>query len=174
MSDETSNTGQQSRPTAAPRRTRRWLLTVPIGIAAVFGLAAASVHSHPWGHWGHQPFFDAEDIGFIAKHRVERLLSKVNATPEQRDKVDAIVTAAVNDVMALRKDQTGRHEKILAIIKADTVDRSALESLRAEQLGLAEAASKRIVQAVAEAAEVLTPEQRRRLAERWEQWRGHP
>ena len=174
MSDETSNAGQQSRPTAAPRRTRRWLLTVPIGIAAVFGLAAASVSSHPWGHWGHQPFFDAEDMSFIVQHRVDRMLTSVDATPEQRSKIDAIVKAAVNEIMPLRKDPDGRREKILAIIKADTVDRSALESLRAEQIGVAEAASKRIVQAVAEAAEVLKPEQRRQLAERWEQWRGHP
>jgi periplasmic protein CpxP/Spy len=167
MSEETSNTGPQSRP--EPRRGRGWLFAALIGIAVV-GLAAGSVHSHPWWRWGHHPFFDAEDVNFIVKHRVDRMLTKVNATEEQRTKIDAIVNAAVNDVMAMRKDPSARQEKILAIMKADTVDRAALESLRAEQLDVAESASKRITQAVADAAEILTPEQRRQLAGRWEDW----
>jgi Spy/CpxP family protein refolding chaperone len=47
-----------------------------------------------------------------------------------------------------------------------SIDRAALEALRAEQLALADAASKRFIQALGDAAEVLTPEQRRNLDER--------
>ena len=52
---------------------------------------------------------------------------------------------------------------------APTVDRTAIERLRAEQIGLAETASKRIAQALADAAEVLSPEQRRKVAD----WMAH-
>jgi periplasmic protein CpxP/Spy len=61
------------------------------------------------------------------------------------------------------------------------IDRAAIEAFRAEQLALADAASKRLTQALGDAAEVLTPEQRRRLDERlaelrerrgfWQGWR---
>jgi len=42
---------------------------------------------------------------------------------------------------------------------------AAIERLRAEQIGLAETASKRIAQALADAADVLSPEQRRKVAD---------
>ncbi len=158
----------------APRR-RRWLVAVLIGMAGLFGFAAGKVHSSPWfHHWAHHHPWDAEEITFIVQHRIGHALSRVDATQEQRDKVDAIAKTAIGDVMAMRKDPAARHEKVLAILKADTIDRSALEAIRAEQLGVGEAASKRIVQAVADAAEVLKPEQRRKLAEDWERWHMLP
>ena len=172
MSEETSSSGQQSHPS---RRGRGWIFAVLIGAATVFGFAAGKVQSSPWGHWaGHHHAFDAEEIGFIVQHRVDRALSKVDATPEQRDKINAIAKAAVNDVMAVRKDPTSRREKLLAIMTADTIDRSALEALRTEQIDRVNAASKRILQALEDAGDVLKPEQRRLLAERWEQWHMHP
>ncbi len=48
-----------------------------------------------------------------------------------------------------------------------------LEALRANQLQLAEQASKRFTQALADIADVLTPEQRKQLAERMGRWHGH-
>jgi hypothetical protein len=46
-----------------------------------------------------------------------------------------------------------------------TVDRAALEKLRADQISTHEAVSKQLVQAVADAADVLSPEQRRKIAD---------
>ena len=51
------------------------------------------------------------------------------------------------------------------LLTQPSIDRGAIEALRAEQLALADAASKRLAQALADAAEVLTPEQRRRIYE---------
>src|SRR5262249_47201901 len=137
--------------------------------------AAGKVHSAPWWHWaGHHHHLDAEEINFFVEHRTGRILSKADATPEQREKVLAIVKAAVNDVMAMRQDPAARREKFVGILKADPVDKSALEALRAEQISLADAASKRIVQAIADAASQLKPEQRRQLAEGWEHWHIQP
>ncbi len=57
------------------------------------------------------------------------------------------------------------------------IDRAAIEAFRAEQLALADAASKRFAQAVGDAAEVLTPDQRQKAHELlqwrrgWHHWR---
>ena len=59
------------------------------------------------------------------------------------------------------------------LLSHDTVDRAALEALRADQLKLAEQASRRFTQALADVADVLTPEQRKALAERIGRWHGH-
>ncbi len=174
MSQLSPDEGLQSGPGGASRRGRRWLAAAVIGAVAVSGFAAGKVYSSPEFHWAHPHPFDAEEIGFFVQHRIGHALSSVDATPEQRDKITAIAKAAIDDVMAMRKDRAARREKALAIMKADTIDRSALEALRAEQLGVGEAASKRIVQAVAGAAEVLKPEQRRKLAGEWEQWHMLP
>ncbi len=174
MSEETSHNGPQAPRSSVPHRGRRWLFAVLLGAAAMFGFAAGKVHSSPWLHWAGHHHLDAAEINFIVQHRIGRALSKVDATPEQRAKVEAIAKAAVDDVMAMRKDPTSLREKLLAILTADTVDRPALEALRADQFNVANAASKRILQAVAEAAEVLKPEQRRQLAEHWKQGHMHP
>ena len=46
-----------------------------------------------------------------------------------------------------------------------TIDRAAMEQWRQDQMRLADSASRRILQAVADCAEILTPEQRVELAD---------
>jgi Spy/CpxP family protein refolding chaperone len=58
------------------------------------------------------------------------------------------------------------------LLTADTIDRGAIEALRAEHLQLAERASRRFAQVLADMAEVLTPEQRKDLAGRMERHRS--
>ena len=55
--------------------------------------------------------------------------------------------------------------------KQANVDRGALERIREAELKLAESASDRMVNAIADAADVLTPEQRGKLAEMAERFR---
>jgi len=64
------------------------------------------------------------------------------------------------------------------LLTQQTIDRTAIEKLRADQIAIYDAASKRLVQAVADAAEALTPEQRRKLSTmlppRGGSWGGGP
>ena len=67
------------------------------------------------------------------------------------------------------------------LLTQPSVDRAAIEALRVEQMALADAASKRFTQALGDVAEVLTPEQRRKIDDRltemrerrgfWHGWR---
>lgn len=102
--------------------------------------------------------------------QVERMIKhfavEVDATVAQRDKLTAIAKAAAKDLLPLRDKLQSGHQQALAIAGAPTVDRAAIEKLRGEQMALADTASKRMTQAMADAAEVLTPEQRQKLAQR--------
>ena len=57
-------------------------------------------------------------------------------------------------------------------LAAPTIDRTKIESLRADRMKLADAASQRMTTALVDAAEVLTPAQRADLASRFQRRRG--
>jgi periplasmic protein CpxP/Spy len=59
------------------------------------------------------------------------------------------------------------------LLSRESVDRAALEALRVDQFKLVEQASMRLTQALADVADILTPEQRKQLAERIGRWHGH-
>ena len=63
----------------------------------------------------------------------------------------------------MREKAQSARQRGRELLTQPTVDRAAIEALRAEQMALADAASKRFAQALGDAAEVLTPEQRRKL-----------
>jgi protein CpxP len=176
---DTENPGQL--PEAAPqqpRRRRRWRGAITgvllLSVGAIGGYAVGAAHGPWWilsaaAHGGFTP----ERMGKRIDRRVDRVLDRVDATQEQRDKVTGIFKSALGDVTALGVKPFEAREKFLTLLRADTIDPAAFEALRAEQISTADAASKRVVQALTEAAQVLTPEQRRELADRWERrgWR---
>lgn len=143
--------------TDQPRRfwtTRRaWLAAGALGLLA---LGVMGVR----GHHGHRLHaLSDEDIRFT----VSWVLREVDASDEQVAAVTAIATRAATDLKALHAEHRSRRDAFTqALVGAD---RSALETLRGEELATVEDASQRIVSALADAAEVLTPEQRQRLAE---------
>lgn len=102
---------------------------------------------------------------------VDRTLGSVDATSDQRRKVTAIAERAADDLLALRDKHLEGRKQIGEALAAATVDRSKIEALRVEQMKLAETASKRVTDALADAAEVLTPDQRAELARRFERHR---
>ena len=79
----------------------------------------------------------------------------------------------------MREKAHAARQRASALLTQPQVDRGAIEAFRAEQMELAEAASKRIAQALGDAAEVLTPAQRHQVEEHiewrrshWRGWRG--
>ena len=125
-------------------------------------------------HWhGHKRFSEMSDAEI--EDRVERIVKhtaiEVDATPEQQQRIIALVTATAADLkpVTTRMRATGKEMKELLL--ATTVDRAALEMLHAERLSDAEKVSKDMVRTVADIADLLSPEQRKILEERVEQFR---
>src|SRR6266705_3654657 len=173
-----SNTTQVPSSEQKPRRgffKRAAIATLIGGIAAGIGIKAFALGD---GHGGwHRGGFAAGPLDPAAvEEHLERMLKhlyvEIDATDEQKQRLAPIVKQAAKDLLPLRERMRDARRKALELLTQDSIDRAAIETLRAEQLQLAEQASTRIAQALADAAEVLTPAQRKELALRVEK-HGH-
>jgi Spy/CpxP family protein refolding chaperone len=99
------------------------------------------------------------------------VLNKAKATDQQKQQVKSMVQSAMQDLAPIREQHLQHREAFLTALTQPNVDRTTLEQLRKSELELAEAASTRIVQALADVADVLTPEQRTQLVKLAEQFR---
>jgi Spy/CpxP family protein refolding chaperone len=117
-------------------------------------------HGDRRGHGGDPARFERR-----MEQRISRMVTQVGGTAEQRDRIVAIMKTAVADQAKLREEGRGLRGQQMALLKAPTIDRAALEQQRARRLSLFDAMSRRMTTAMADAAEVLTPEQRVKFAE---------
>lgn len=149
------------------------LLGVVAGSMLVVGIGVYRHHAMGWGPggWGHHGMMRGWQDPDLALGRMERMVAfaarRLDATPEQEARLAAIATAAAKDLQPFRAKMRDARARARQILTAPTIDRGALEALRAEQLANADAASRRLAQAMADAADVLTPAQRARLARRF-------
>jgi protein CpxP len=170
--------------TATSSRTRRWTV-FGLGLASLAAAGALATHrpahASPLGFGGHRHGFggwyggmDDMDPAAFAR-RIEAMvaftLADIDATPEQRDRIAAILKGAANDLRSSRKQHFQARRESMELLAAATIDRAQLEKLRVEQMQLAESASRRMLQAMMDSAEVLMPEQRAKLAERFQRHR---
>ena len=165
-------------PPERPRRLRRALfVTAVAGAAALTGAFANSAFSQGFGPpWQARTFFgqafDPAAIEDRADKIVRHLSIEVDATAEQQERLRGIVRSAVRDLLPLREKAISSRQRGRELLTATTIDRSEIEALRNEQMALADQATRRFTQALADAASVLSPEQRRKLAERIDRWRS--
>jgi len=125
-------------------------------------------YAHAQG-WSRGEPLDPAEMARRLDWRIGRLVSDVGGTPQQKDQLVAIATAAMADLKPLREQARAGRRQGLDLLAAQTVDRAALEQLRVAQMQLADTSSRRVLQAMADAADVLTPEQRAKAAERLKQ-----
>ena len=155
-----------------PRRTGSLLFV----LALVAGCASALVSTaglmstaFGYGFGWHRGAFMGRLSPAQIDDRIERVTKhmaiELDASQDQQSKIASIAKSAVHDLQPLREKAQAARSQAIELLTAPRVDRDAIERLRAEQLGNAETASKRIAQALADAADVLTPEQRRKIAD---------
>lgn len=102
------------------------------------------------------------------ERRVNRVLGMVDASTEQKQKVRAIFEKAANDLYGTRDQRQANRRAMAEALTAATIDKAKVEQLRTDRMKLADATSKRLTDAMVEAAEVLTPAQRADLAARFQ------
>jgi LTXXQ motif family protein len=110
---------------------------------------------------------------FLTPGRIERIVNRVlwvvDGSTDQKQKIGTILRSAADDLYPLREKHMEGRQQIREVLAAPTIDRAKLEALRVQQMQLADAASKRITAAIADAGDVLTPAQRAELGKRFDQ-----
>jgi periplasmic protein CpxP/Spy len=181
---------EQGNVTAPPSGPRRggFRLTMLLILVGLGGAIAGGLATNAFGQgmpWHGRPFmgggfmgdrFDPAQVDRYVERAIKHLAVEADATADQQTKLVDIAKGAVSDLLPLREKLQANRARALDLFTAGTVDRAAIERLRGDQLALAETASKRIAQALGDAAEVLNPEQRRMLLDRisqfgaWHRW----
>lgn len=150
---------EQNQPTN-PRRRFFKLAAVSTAVAGMAGLGF-NAFAHGRRHGG----------GAMSEERLDRMLKhlyvEIDATDVQKQQLDPIVKQAAGDLRPLRAKVQDARRRGAELLSAETIDRGAIERLRVEQIGAADAASRRFTQALTDVAEVLTPAQRKKLAARF-------
>ena len=106
--------------------------------------------------------------GMVMGHprQMDRLYDSVGVTAEQRTQIRQIMDAARTDLQAQREAGRQLHEQSRALFAQPTIDASQAEALRLQMLARHDQASKRMLQAMLDVSAVLTPDQRKAIAER--------
>jgi len=171
------------------RRGGRKVVLVVALIGAFFAGGVVFSHVHAFGEdaadgphrvgWMHHAAWDAQgpnadrpdgpplseaDRLVHARDQIDHALTGIEASADQKTKVLAIFDAAAVSLKDIPVDMFQTRLQMATLMTAPTIDRDKLEALRAARVGEADTASKTIVKALADAADVLTPVQRVRLA----------
>lgn len=105
--------------------------------------------------------FGAFALNAELDHRfLERELSSIGASDDQRIRIRDLLLAARNEVETLQARLPNTRGGVIDLLSKPAVDRGRLEALRVDRQKITEDISKRITQVLADVADVLTPEQR--------------
>jgi Spy/CpxP family protein refolding chaperone len=168
--NETANSTPSSdagRPKCCRGRGKRALF----GAFAIVVVAVLTVGA--FQAFGHGPFrrglCGSMDPAQVDK-KIDRIagwiVEDLGGTPEQQAKLSAIAKAAAKDLAPVHDELVAGRRQAVEILTAREIDRAALEAHRARQMQLLTTVSERLTAAVADAAEVLTSEQRVKAADR--------
>jgi Spy/CpxP family protein refolding chaperone len=94
-----------------------------------------------------------------------RVLAELDLSNEQEDRIWEIVDGLHSEARPLMRDFRDTREEVAKLLGAATIDRTAVETLRAQRVAQIDEASKKLTTALLDAAAVLTPEQRAKFLE---------
>ena len=132
--------------------------------------AGAAHHgtNHDMGHGKNHGMHHGggDHFGAFAKAgpHLDRMLTEVKATDAQRVQIRQIAQTAGDDIYKLHEGSHDLREQSMALWSQPQIDPVAAEALRQKMLAQHDAVSKRALDAMLAAAQLLTPEQRAQLA----------
>jgi Spy/CpxP family protein refolding chaperone len=158
------NTTDPRTDAVLPRGRRRWTIVTVLAVAA--GAACASYANGLPALHGHHDRTAMSPAAMSAhiNQMVEQCAG--DASADQKARLAAVANGAVDDLRAAHAQFREDHARGHALLMAAVIDRAALEQWRAGQIHQVDLMSRRVLSAVEDAAELLTPEQRARCAGR--------
>jgi protein CpxP len=138
-----------------PKRRRITVAAIAASLVVIAGGTLAFAHGGG-SHHGHGPGGHLEHL--------QTMLTKIGATDAQKAQIEGLLEPAFEEMKSAHQAHSAAFKQFHDEITAPSIDRARLESLRAGQLKSMDEASRRFVVSIADAAEVLSPEQRAALA----------
>jgi periplasmic protein CpxP/Spy len=132
-----------------------------LAAVATLGVVGKALAQGMHGRGGH-----GGDPAAMIERRIDDLIKMINGTPEQKTKLVALAQAAMAEMKPMREQLMSARKRGMELLSTASIDRPAIEKLRAEQVQLMDALSRRMSQQMMDAAEVLTPAQRSQVAEK--------
>lgn len=160
--------GINTRPNNGKRRTK-WIVAGGVAVLALAGIGVAGAMG---GGMGPHVMAMGMKHGGPFAGGFGHALDTVDATAEQETRIWAIIDGARAEMRPVMREFRDTRTAVMDLMAAPTIDRAAAEKLRAERIAAIDAASKKVVAAALDAAEVLTPEQRAKLVEQMKERKG--
>jgi uncharacterized membrane protein len=133
-----------------------------IGMLAVLGAGLlAGVAGLAWAHQGGR---QAVMKRFVSAY-IDDALDPAQPTPEQRAAIHAARDRALAGVEEMRRGRAGRMEEALRLFEGEPLDQARLQAFREQAEADHARVREAITQAVVEAHHVLTPVQRKAVAD---------
>jgi Spy/CpxP family protein refolding chaperone len=137
-----------------PKNRRRFtIVAIAAALAALAGSALVFAHQDGLRHGG------------MHLEHMQTMLTKVGASDAQKAQIEGILKPALEDMKAAHDAHSAAFKQFHEELAAPSLDRGRIEALRAAQIKSLDEASKRLVTALTDAAEVLSPEQRKALTQ---------
>jgi len=149
-----------------PNRRRLTVVAIAASLVAIVGGTLAFAHGGG-GHHGPAGRGTKDHLGHM-----QAMLTKIGATDTQKAQIENLLEPALEEMKAAHDAHSAAFKQFHDEITAPSIDRARIESLRAGQLKSLDEASKRLVTAISDAAEVLSPEQRAALAQQMTKHHG--
>jgi len=170
------NTSPESKgppPSGRPLFSRMTFAIIVAAATLVGGVAAVANGGGACGwHHGMMSGHSAADVSAHVDKMLKHLYVEIDATDAQKAQITPLVKQAVSDLLPLHTQLQAAHTQAVQGLTQSPVDRAALEAARVAHLQLADQASKRFVQLIADVGDVLTPAQRDALAAHLQQMHG--
>jgi len=99
--------------------------------------------------------------------RVDRALAGTDATADQKKQIADILATRFKDMQPLREQRTEDRKAMQAALLAPTLDTAKIESIRADEMKVADANSRLYTKALTDAGTVLSADQRQAFFKNW-------
>lgn len=155
-------------------------LTAVLGVGAALMAAAVSFDARAESHRMHKGDADGSPpaemwmgpLGGQGKH-AERLYKRLNITPEQQTRLQALAQTQKAERQAARATHQALHKDMQAFLSQSTWDEAQEKTLRARALALHQDMAEKRWQHMMDMSKVLTPEQRKQVMSMMEKRMAH-
>jgi len=169
------NTQNTSDKNSTPAKSNRWSGKKRFTVAALASVLAVGTFATV-AYSGGQSYMKGHKMsGFMHSAgdpaKFEQKLDKklkflsfaLDATDEQQEKLKTVITALAKEVLPMKAQMRETRVQLQELLIQPKIDRAAIENLRAEKIALVDTMSKKVTAAIADAGEILSPEQRIKL-----------